>query len=105
MAVAWHSLLSHNPPLSGVSISPRKFIYELILESQEVRINFLPLEKAKFIASIGSSKGGEVDKFQKLHFAKEKPLKTTVLLLKYAYDAYECRLVDHLIPTVTMNDF
>lgn len=95
MAVAWHCPLSHSPPIFGVSISPKRFTYGLILESREFGVNFLPLEKAEVIAAVGGSKGAEVDKFQKYSIAKEKPIKTSVPLLKDAYASFECRLLEH----------
>ncbi|MBE0415414.1 MAG: flavin reductase [Dehalococcoidia bacterium] len=95
MAVAWHSSISLNPPLYGISISPRRFTLELILEAGEFGVNFMPMEKAELIASVGGSSGRAVDKFQRFEIAKEKPLKTSVPILKDAYASYECRLVEH----------
>jgi len=46
MTAAWHSSISRNPPLYGVSISPKRFTYQLIAESKEFAINFIPWEKA-----------------------------------------------------------
>ncbi len=95
MAAAWHSALSFKPPLYGVAIAPKRFTCQLILESKEFGINFVPFEVAELIASVGGSGGKEVDKFQKFGIAEEKPLKTSVPLLKDAYAAYECKLADN----------
>lgn len=95
MAVAWHSSVSQKPPLIGVSISPRRYTYELILEAGEFGINLLSVNKAELIAATGGSLGREVDKFQKFNLEKDQPLKTNVPILKDAYAAYECRLVDN----------
>ena len=94
MAVAWHSSISPNPPLYGISISPKRFTYQLIAESKEFGINFIPLEKASFAAKVGGTSGRGIDKFEKFNMEKEKPLKTGVPILKDAYAAYECKLVD-----------
>lgn len=94
MTAAWHSSLSYNPPLYGVAISPKRFTYQLITESGEFGVNFLPLEMAELVVSIGSSKGGEINKFQRFNIAMDKAVKTAVPLLTAAYAAYECRLVD-----------
>jgi len=94
MTVAWHSSISVNPPLYGVSISPKRFTYQLITESKEFGINFIPLEKASLAAFVGGTSGKEMDKFERLNMKKEKPLKTGVPILKDAYAAYECKLVD-----------
>ncbi len=95
MAAAWHSALSFIPPLYGVAIAPKRFTCQLILESKEFGINFVPFETAELIASVGGSGGREVDKFQKFSIAEGKPLKTSVPILKDAYTAYECKLVDN----------
>ena len=93
MAAAWHMPVSKKPPLYAVSISPKRFTYELILESREFAINFLPASKAELIASVGGSKGKEIDKFQVFKILKDKPLKTAAPILQAAYATYECKLV------------
>lgn len=94
MAVAWHAPISLKPPLYGVSISPKRFTYQLIADSKEFGINFLPFKAAELVASVGGSKGSEVDKFQRFNIAKNKPVRTAVPILEDAYAAYECQLVD-----------
>ena len=94
MTAAWHSSISLNPPLYGVSISPKRFTYELITESREFGINFIPFEKASLAARVGGTPGREMDKFERLNIEKEKPLITQAPILKDAYAAYECKLVD-----------
>ena len=94
MAVAWHTSISFKPPLYGVSISPKRFTYQLIIDSKEFGVNFLPLEAAELIASVGGSSGREIDKFQNFNIAKSNPVKTAVPILEVAYAAYECKLID-----------
>jgi len=94
MAVAWHTSISREPPLYGVSISPKRFTYQLIAESKEFGVNFLPLAEAELVASVGGSGGYEIDKFHRFNIARDKPVKTAVPILKAAYAAYECKLVD-----------
>ncbi len=94
MAVAWHASISFKPPLYGVSISPKRFTYQLITDSKEFGVNFLPFAEAELVASVGGSGGYEVDKFHRFNIARDKPVKTAVPILKAAYAAYECKLVD-----------
>ncbi len=94
MAAAWHAPISLKPPLYGVVISPKRFTYQLITESREFGVNFLPLEAAELVASVGGSKGSEVDKFRVFNIVKGSSTKTAVPILKAAYAAYECQLVD-----------
>ena len=94
MAAAWHSPISHTPPIFGVSLSPKRYTYTLIQKAREFGINFLPFDKAALVVSIGSVSGAEMDKFEKFGLETEKPIKTTAPILKDAYAAYECRLID-----------
>jgi len=95
MAAAWHSALSHKPPIYGVSISPKRYTCQLVLEGGEFAVNFLPFEAAELIASVGGSSGGEVDKFHRFNIEVEPPLKIRAPILKDAYVSYECRLIEH----------
>jgi len=94
MTAAWHSSISFKPPLYGVAVSPKRFTYQLVTESREFGINFIPFGKASLAASVGGTSGQQMDKFERFNIRKEKPLKTTAPILKDAYAAYECRLVD-----------
>jgi flavin reductase (DIM6/NTAB) family NADH-FMN oxidoreductase RutF len=56
MAAAWHAPISFDPPLYGVSISPKRHTHDLIRRAREFTANFLPLEAAEMIASVGGSR-------------------------------------------------
>ena len=94
MVVARHTVVSTTPPNFGISISSESFTYQLIVQSKEFGVNFLPYEEAELVDAIGSSKGREIDKFQRFNLAVVKPEKTAVPILKAAYAAYECKLTD-----------
>ncbi|MDY6908053.1 MAG: flavin reductase family protein [Chloroflexota bacterium] len=95
MAVAWHCSLSKSPPLYGVSLSPKRLTLGLIMEAGEFSVNFMPLEKAELIASVGGVSGTDTDKFERFDIATVAPLKTQAPVLAEAYACYECRLVEH----------
>ena len=94
MAVAWHSPLSMKPPLYGVAITSSRATYDYICEGKGFGVNFLPVEKAEHIAAVGGSKGKDIEKFERFGIAKERGVKTYVPLIKDAYAAYECKLVE-----------
>ena len=94
MTAAWHSSISFTPPLYGVSVMPNRFTYRLLAESKEFGINFISFEKASLAAQVGGIEGEKTDKFQRLGIETEKPARTKVPVLKDAYVAYECKLVD-----------
>jgi flavin reductase (DIM6/NTAB) family NADH-FMN oxidoreductase RutF len=94
MTAAWHSSISLRPPLYGVAVTSRRFTYQLMMESREFGINFIPLEKASMAAAIGGTSGQRMNKFERFNIKKENTSKTTAPVLKDAYAAYECKLVD-----------
>jgi len=94
MAAAWHTSLSFEPPIYGVSISPKRFTYQLIADSKEFGVNFLPFEKVEQVVLTGGVSGREIDKIQSFNIPADKPVKTGAPILKDAYAAYECRLID-----------
>jgi flavin reductase (DIM6/NTAB) family NADH-FMN oxidoreductase RutF len=94
MTAAWHSSISLRPPLYGVAVTSKRFTYQLMAESREFAINFIPLEKASLAAAIGGTSGQQMDKFEIFDIKKEKTLKTTAPVLKDAYADYECKMVD-----------
>lgn len=94
MTAAWHSSISLRPPIYGVAVTSRRFTYQLITESREFAINFIPLEKASLAAAVGGTSGERMDKFERLNIKKARPLKTGAPILEDAYAAYECKMVD-----------
>jgi len=94
MTAAWHSSISLEPPLYGIAIASKRFTYQLIAESREFGINFIPYQKASLAAAIGGISGERMDKFERLSIHKDKPSETMAPILKDAYATYECKLVD-----------
>ena len=94
MTVDWHTSLSRNPPLYGICVVPGRLTYQLIIDSQEFGINFLPFESAELVHMVGSTGGRYIDKFQRFNITLDQPVKTGVPILNAAYAAYECQLVD-----------
>lgn len=94
MAVAWHSPVSFRPPLYGISISPKRYSYQMINDSRQFGINFMPLGKAETIAAVGGSSGSFTDKFTEFSIGEDAAIKTDVPVLQDAYAAYECKVVD-----------
>lgn len=95
MAAAWHSPLSMVPPLFGVAVSPKRLTCNLIFQSGEFGVCFVPIEKAELIAQVGAAKGAETDKFEAFKIAREDPVRTSVPLLRDAYLSYECKVETH----------
>lgn len=94
MTAAWHSSISVRPPLYGVAVAPERFTCQLITESREFGINFIPSDRASLAAAVGGTSGEQTDKFERFGIKKEKPLKIAAPILIDAYAAFECKLMD-----------
>jgi len=97
MAVAWHSSISFKPPMYGISIAPKRYTYQLISESRQFGVNFVPYERAETIAAVGGSSGNTIDKFSEFNIAEDKSIKADVPILRDAYTAYECKVIDNKV--------
>ena len=94
MTAAWHSSISFRPPIYGVAVTSKRFTYQLVRESREFGINFIPSDKASLAAAVGGTSGEQTDKFERFGIKKEKPLKIAAPILIDAYAAFECKLMD-----------
>jgi flavin reductase (DIM6/NTAB) family NADH-FMN oxidoreductase RutF len=94
MTAAWHMPVSYNPPLYSVAIAPKRFSHRLISASKEFAVNFMPGQLAETVVATGGSEGASVDKFRAFHINQDKPIRTLVPILRSAYAAYECKLIE-----------
>jgi flavin reductase (DIM6/NTAB) family NADH-FMN oxidoreductase RutF len=86
----WNTGLSADPPLFGVSISPKRFTHGLLLKARRFSASFHPHAQAALVQWLGSVSGREVDKGRVPHFLG----RTGVPILEGAYAAYELELVE-----------
>ncbi|MFH1850746.1 MAG: flavin reductase family protein [Candidatus Neomarinimicrobiota bacterium] len=93
MAAAWHSGVSHKPPLYLVSIAPKRFTHDLIAESGEFTCNFLDIRHLKMIHGTGTLSGHDGDKVKQLNIPLADSLEIACPIIASAYAAYECRVV------------
>lgn len=64
ITIAWHTTISHNPPLYGISVHPKRYSYELICTSKEFIVNFVPYSLAKTAHYCGTHSGRTTNKSQ-----------------------------------------
>ncbi|PPD58785.1 flavin reductase family protein [Dehalogenimonas etheniformans] len=94
MTCTWHCPLSSKPPLFGILLSPKRFTYQLIIDSGEFSVNFMSAESVGLLSAVGGTKGETTDKFAAFKISRDIPLKTNSPVLADAYAAYECRLTE-----------
>jgi flavin reductase (DIM6/NTAB) family NADH-FMN oxidoreductase RutF len=93
MAAAWNVGLSFQPPLFGVSIAPKRFTHQMIVDTGEFTCNFLPMVEIETIHGTGRVSGRDYDKVELFSIPLEPPRIITCPTIASAYAAYECRLV------------
>lgn len=94
MAASWHTYLSLDPPLYGVSIAPKRFTHKLITEHREFGVNFLPFELSKLIWDVGSVSGAKIDKFEKFNIKTFNGEKIRAPLIADSIVVLECKVTD-----------
>jgi flavin reductase (DIM6/NTAB) family NADH-FMN oxidoreductase RutF len=94
IAVDWLTVLSRNPPLIGVAISPKRYTHNLIISSKEFVVNIPTISMVNKVLACGTLSGRNTNKFEKLELIKlpSRTLKTHIIEACAAF--IECRLVD-----------
>lgn len=93
MAAGWHIPLSAAPPLYGVALGRNRYTYRLVMESGAFALHFLPFDKARKVAAVGStSRRGGADKFARFSLPTSRGAALPLPILNDAYLAYECRV-------------
>jgi flavin reductase (DIM6/NTAB) family NADH-FMN oxidoreductase RutF len=64
MTIAWHTPVSHSPPMLAVSIAPQRHSCRLIRESEDLVLNVPTVKMAKEILFCGTVSGRDIDKFR-----------------------------------------
>ncbi|MEW6070122.1 MAG: flavin reductase family protein [Candidatus Thermoplasmatota archaeon] len=94
ITLAWHSPLSFNPPLYGISIDTRRYSHNLILDSKEFVVNFAPWEILEELHFCGRKSGRDIDKFKATGLTPLKASKVKVPIIQECYSHLECELVE-----------
>ncbi len=96
MSAAWHTQLSFEPPLYGVSISPKRYTYDLLKKSKVFSVNFLDFEYIETVAYVGGVSGKDVDKISAFEIPVINGRILDVPVLQEAYAVYECQLAEEV---------
>lgn len=96
MAAGWHSYISFAPPIYGVAIAKERFTYDLVKNSGEFAIQFLPANFVKYIEGSGKLSGRDGDKIKALQLPIKSGETINSPILTDAYVVYECKVKDIL---------
>jgi flavin reductase (DIM6/NTAB) family NADH-FMN oxidoreductase RutF len=95
MTAAWVGPLSHHPPIIYVSISPKRYTHDLILEAGEFSLNILTDKQRELSTVAGTISGRKEDKLKHSLFKQEPGIKVKAPRLKDVRAVMECKLINH----------
>jgi flavin reductase (DIM6/NTAB) family NADH-FMN oxidoreductase RutF len=94
ITIAWHTSISRKPPLYGISISPKRYSYGLIMKNKEFVVNFIPYSLVKEAEYCGTHSGRNTDKLRQTGLTLIPAQKLSTPLIKEGYAHLECKLVN-----------
>lgn len=93
ITLAWKTPLSHNPALMAISLTKKRFSYDLIKKSGEFVVNVPSIDLLDEAVFCGTHSGRDVDKFKETDLTAQKANKLkTAPLIKECIGHLECRL-------------
>lgn len=95
MAAAWVFPLSMDPPLFGVSISPKRHSHRLIRGGGAFAINIPSAQMEAAVKTCGTKSGADGDKFAEAGLTKEEGA-GRVPLIRECLTSIECELVQEI---------
>ena len=96
ITLSWHTPISRNPPLYGVSISPKRFSFKIMEEEKEFALNFLEHKHWKKVHYCGTHTGRKEDKIAKVGFVLENCERIKTKMIAQAYANLECKIVNEI---------
>lgn len=93
ITLAWNTPLAHKPPLMAISLTKKRFSYDLIKKSGEFIVNVPSIDLFDEMYYCGTHSGRHVDKFKETNLTAEKPDRLAQApAIKECIGRLECRL-------------
>jgi len=96
ITIAWHTTISKDPPLYGISLAPKRHSHDLINKSKEFVVNFAPYNLVDKLHFCGTHTGRETNKIEETKLTLSPAQKIKTPLIKECYAHLECKLVKNL---------
>jgi len=98
MTAAWIMPVSVNPPLIVVSISPKRYTYELILKAKIFSVNIPSLNMLKKVHLCGTISGREIkNKLKRIGLTTINGRKLNVPIIEECIAFLECKLWENIV--------
>ncbi len=96
MSLVWHTPLSFNPPLYGISVSPHRFSHDIFLRARSFAVHYFHHKYSEFVEKVGTTSGRDINKYEQFkieHFIS--PLNNPII--KFAFLVLDCYYIEHHI--------
>jgi flavin reductase (DIM6/NTAB) family NADH-FMN oxidoreductase RutF len=94
--LTWHTPLSFEPEMYGISVGKNRFSYKLLKDSKVFAVNFMPHELKEKVLFCGRASGSSVDKFEKTGLTKEECTSIDCCRIKESCAYLECEVVEEV---------
>ena len=89
LTIAWHTPISKNPALYGISIAPKRYSHTLIEKTKEFVINFVPFELVDKVHFCGTRSGTKVNKISEGNLTLIPAKKVKLIFQKIKKENYK----------------
>jgi len=96
LTIAWHTPLSHHPPLLGISVGITRYSHQLIESTGEFAVNILGASMVNAVRICGEYSGELDDKFTIAKLETRLAEQISVPVLRDALAILECKLYDQV---------
>ena len=94
ITIAWTGIINSNPPMTYISVQPKRCSHDIIEQSGEFVINLVPADLAKAMDFCGVRSGRDVDKFEAQGLTREAADTVSAPLIAESPVNIECRVKD-----------
>lgn len=94
LTIAWTGIINSNPPMTYISVQPRRYSHDIIEKSGEFVINLVPASLAKAMDFCGVRSGRDTDKFKSQGLTREQADTVAAPMIAESPLNIECRVKD-----------
>lgn len=94
LTIAWTGVINSNPPMTYVSVQPKRYSHDIIEKSGEFVINLVPVRLAKAMDFCGVRSGRDTDKFEAQGLTREAADTVSAPLIAESPVNIECKVKD-----------
>ena len=106
ITIAWTGIINSDPPMTYISVQPKRYSHDIIEKSGEFVINLVPSKLAKAMDFCGVRSGRDVDKFSSQGLTAEKADTVSAPLIAESPVNIECKVKDIVrMPTMDLVAF